>query len=219
MSRIEFMKELATLLDDIPLEEKQDAIVYYEDYFDEAGVLKEQEVIKELGSPQAVALIIKQNLETKEQSPESERAQSLMTKPPLTKRTDNNKIMKIILVVLIIIVGAPIIIPIAVGIIGLLIGLVATMFGVFLALVIVAISVVATGIALGIVGMLSLIPDTAAAAVLIGVGLIITGIGLLVTYGSIKLCLIVFPSMVRFLVNLIKKPFQRKSSGVMSSEK
>lgn len=211
MSRIEFMKELATLLDDIPLEEKQDAIVYYEDYFDEAGVLKEQEVIKELGSPKAVALIIKENLETKEQSPESERAQSLMTKPPLTKRTDNNKIMKIILVVLIIIVGAPIIIPIAVGIIGLLIGLVATMFGVFLALVIVAISVVATGIALGIVGMLSLIPDTAAAAVLIGVGLIITGIGLLVTYGSIKLCLIVFPSMVRFLVNLIKKPFQRKA--------
>ena len=59
MSREEFMKKLAYLLSDISEEEREDALLYYEDYFDEAGEEKEQEVIRELGSPERVASIIR----------------------------------------------------------------------------------------------------------------------------------------------------------------
>ena len=62
MNRDEFMKELEYLLSDIPDEEKSDAIGYYEDYFEEAGLENEEAVIRELGSPERTAAIIRADL-------------------------------------------------------------------------------------------------------------------------------------------------------------
>lgn len=62
MNRIEFMTELAALLQDIPAIERQDAMKYYNDYFDDAGEENEQEVIAELESPARLAEMIKANL-------------------------------------------------------------------------------------------------------------------------------------------------------------
>ena len=50
MTRDEFMKELAYLLQDIQDEDKDDAVQYYTDYFEEAGPDKEAEVIQELNT-------------------------------------------------------------------------------------------------------------------------------------------------------------------------
>ncbi len=62
MTRLEFMKELESLLLDIPLEEREEALRYYNGYFDDAGEDQEQEIISELGSPARVASIIKAEL-------------------------------------------------------------------------------------------------------------------------------------------------------------
>lgn len=62
MNRAEFMGQLERLLEDIPAYERQDALDYYNDYFDEAGPENEEEVIRKLGSPKKVAAIIKTNL-------------------------------------------------------------------------------------------------------------------------------------------------------------
>lgn len=62
MSRVEFMRELEGLLSDIPLEERNEAINYYNDYFEDAGEDHEEEIIKELISPSRVAGIIKADL-------------------------------------------------------------------------------------------------------------------------------------------------------------
>ncbi len=62
MSRAEFMKELEYLLQDIPDEEKEDAIAYYRDYLDEAGEDEEEQAIREFGSPERVAAIIRSEL-------------------------------------------------------------------------------------------------------------------------------------------------------------
>ena len=59
MNRKEFLDELAFLLQDIEDVEREEAIQYYQDYFDEAGVENEQQVINELGTPEKVAAIIK----------------------------------------------------------------------------------------------------------------------------------------------------------------
>jgi uncharacterized membrane protein len=63
MSRNEFMKKLENLLSDIPLDEKEEALQYYNNYFDDAGEEHEDEIIKELGSPERVASIIKAELD------------------------------------------------------------------------------------------------------------------------------------------------------------
>lgn len=46
MNRIEFMTELASLLQDVPVEERKEAMQYYNDYFDDAGEENEQQVIE-----------------------------------------------------------------------------------------------------------------------------------------------------------------------------
>ena len=62
MSRIEFMSELRALLADLSEEERDEALQYYNDYFDDAGAENETSIIKELGSPQKLAATIKAGL-------------------------------------------------------------------------------------------------------------------------------------------------------------
>ena len=59
MNRIEFMEELSGLLQDIPEEDRMDALNYYNDYFDDAGAENEKNVIDELESPEKVAARIR----------------------------------------------------------------------------------------------------------------------------------------------------------------
>lgn len=63
MSRIDFMNELESLLSDIPIDEKEEALQYYNGYFEDAGADHEEEILKELGSPQRMAKIIKAELD------------------------------------------------------------------------------------------------------------------------------------------------------------
>ncbi|MDO4338264.1 MAG: DUF1700 domain-containing protein [Eubacteriales bacterium] len=62
MDRAIFMEQLERLLSDLSEEERQEALDYYESYFDDAGEDQEAAVIRELGSPGKVAAIIKADL-------------------------------------------------------------------------------------------------------------------------------------------------------------
>lgn len=62
MSRWEFMRQLESLLSDISPNEREEALQYYNDYFNDAGRESEQEVIKALGTPEQVAKIVKDGL-------------------------------------------------------------------------------------------------------------------------------------------------------------
>ena len=62
MNRAEFMAGLSVLLSDITEEEREEALSYYEDYFDDAGAENEASVIASLGTPEKVAAIIKDGL-------------------------------------------------------------------------------------------------------------------------------------------------------------
>ncbi len=62
MNRAQFMEQLEKLLSDISEAERQEALDYYNSYFDDAGEEQEDAVIRELGSPGKVAAIIKADL-------------------------------------------------------------------------------------------------------------------------------------------------------------
>lgn len=62
MSRQEFINELENLLANIPEKDRQEAIQYYQDYFEDAGVENEEQIIHELGTPERVAAIIQEDL-------------------------------------------------------------------------------------------------------------------------------------------------------------
>ena len=63
MNRLEFMKQLARLLDDLPREEKIEILKYYNGYFDDAGTENEAEIIAQLGNPEKVAAEVKAGME------------------------------------------------------------------------------------------------------------------------------------------------------------
>lgn len=62
MNRAEFMRRLTELLSDVPPAEREEAIQYYNDYFDDAGAENEAGVIASLGTPEELARTIKAGL-------------------------------------------------------------------------------------------------------------------------------------------------------------
>lgn len=62
MTRLEYLRTIASLLQDISEEDRKDAMKFYNDYFDEAGEDNADEAIKELGSPEEVADKIRESL-------------------------------------------------------------------------------------------------------------------------------------------------------------
>lgn len=62
MNRFEYMRRLEELLSDIAPSEKEEALTYYNDYFNDAGEADEQQVMEELGTPEQVAAVVKEGL-------------------------------------------------------------------------------------------------------------------------------------------------------------
>lgn len=62
MNRAEFMRRLTELLGDVSPMEREEAIQYYNDYFDDAGAENESGVIASLGTPEELARTIKAGL-------------------------------------------------------------------------------------------------------------------------------------------------------------
>lgn len=92
MTKYEFLGDLSRLLSDLPEEERRQAMKYYEDYFADAGESQEQEVLKELGSPQDIAKLIQsdspENIEYGEGS-SSHMQDYVQPYRPFTQNTQN----------------------------------------------------------------------------------------------------------------------------------
>lgn len=217
MNRIEFMTELASLLQDIPAEERRDAMQYYNDYFDDAGEDQEQQVIDELESPQKVAEKIKADMtgeEVERQSGQQQAGEQQAGEQQAGGQTffsGSGRTWKIILIVVIGLCALPVILPAVLGILGAALGVVLAVFGFFLGLVLAAASILIAGIALIIAGIWCIVPELAIGLALIGSGLIVSVLGVLALVGSIKLCAVVFPAIWKGIVWICRKPFERKA--------
>lgn len=235
MNRIEFMTELAALLQDVPEEERRDAMKFYNDYFDDAGEENEQQVIAELENPAKVAATIKEDLgsASREQGEYTEKGfrDSRFENKEMPAGRDyqgrdyqgtgyesygeqtpprTNSALKIFLIILLVIFGAPVIIPIAIAVIAVLAACGIALLALFLSLIVASAAVVFAGVCVFIAGVLSLIPEIAVGLALIGTGLILTAIGVVATVASTRLCLIVLPGICRGFIWILRWPFQRR---------
>lgn len=73
MNRSEYLVELTLCLKGLPDDERQSAVNYYAEYFDEAGKGNEQAVISELGAPSEVAARILEDADLRERRERRER--------------------------------------------------------------------------------------------------------------------------------------------------
>lgn len=259
MNRIEFMTELAALLQDIPVVERQEAMKYYNDYFDDAGEENEHQVIEELESPAKVAATIKADLGTQETVQQSENygeftetgyrdtrfekkdvpvnrtAQgneknyygaggyqnggSAYQDPYSDNRYRNSReeppksspLLKIILIIAIIVVGAPVIIPVAFALIAVVIAAVVAVFALFISIVIASAAVAVTGVVIFCAGIVALIPEIAVGIGLMGTGLVLAVLGVIGVVVSVRICIIVFPGVIRGIVTVFSRIFHRRA--------
>jgi uncharacterized membrane protein len=94
MNRDEFIIKLQDELQSIPTEERENALKYYREYFDDAGVENEQKVIEELESPEVIARGIKNILGLPEEpvrSPDPDAAAGTVNpqKTEVVQKTEN----------------------------------------------------------------------------------------------------------------------------------
>ena len=280
MNRREFMGALKRLLVSIPEEESTEVLQYYEDYFEDAGAEHEEEVIKELGSPEKVAAMIwadfsgnssesgeftesgytdvrfeekespacchevagdetqkedgtestyshhregqqdaysyhregQQNTYSYQQSEQGTRKESAgqtYTAAPQQMRT--SKPLKILLIVLIVLTVLWWLIPAVAGVAVALISVIAAVLGCFLLFAVAAAAVAFGGVVILIAGITGLAGTFASAIWVMGIALLMIGLGTAACVGAVKLCLVVYPAIFRFAVELVRRLFHRKA--------
>ena len=228
MNRVEFLAELERLLADLPEDERQAAVQYYADYFADAGAENEAEVIRELGSPEKTAESIKADYygrtfdesrfehkdymekygqqasgqQTSGQQQAGPAGASVEGKKPWTSRG-----IKILLIVLIAIV----VWPVSLGLICAVLGILAAVVCLFAGLVIAAVCVMIAGGVTAVTGLLMSVAYPPAALMTTGIGLLLFVLGLIATVGTVKLCMIVYPAMLRGFVELCRRPIHGKA--------
>ena len=214
MNRKEFMAELERLLADMPEEERQAAVQYYADYFADAGEENEAEVIRELGSPEKAAESIKADYYGTEFNESEYDNKDYMKKygQRPSERKDSSRpwtsnTLKLILIIAI----AIILWPVTLGIALTAFGIAVTVVCFFAVLVIAAVSVMIAGGVTVIVGIVAGIAVPPAALVAVGIGILLFVLGVIATVGSVKLCIVVYPAMLRGFVNLCRRPFYGKA--------
>lgn len=218
MNRVEFMETLSRLLQDIPEEDRIDALKYYNDYFDDAGSENEQNVIEELESPEKVAMKIKSDREdtgTTEEFEKNNKAYqdnvSYEYQEDQANKPWTNKWLKLAMIIAIVVIGFPIVIPLGAGLLALIAGIVITVFCLFAAIVIGFAAVVMVGVVLLAAGIGCLFANPGVGLAVLGAGLIVIVIGVIGTVVGVRLCIIVFPGIVRGIVYILRKPFHRKA--------
>ncbi len=226
MSRVEFMNQLKNLLWDIPEWEREEALNYYEDYFDDAGAENEAQVIAALGSPEKVAEIIKEGLkeDAAQQGEFSETGYSgygdvsknevghyeRRGKQKFSDRMKNLGTGGWILILILAIFALPILGPVGIGIISAVFGILAAAAAVLFALCIVGIALLVGGASVFAAAIGCLFVTPAVGIMLFGLALLLIGIGILLTVLGIWVVTKVLPPVIRWIVQMVRKPFEKK---------
>ena len=205
MNRVEFMRQLENLLWDLPESDRLDAIAYYNDYFDEAGIENEEKVLRELGSPERVASIIKADLNTEgnEEAEYTEQGysdgrQGVNPNTPAPRKEKKKLPMALIIVLLVF--AAPVLLGVGGGLLGGVLGLAGGLIG----LVAGGIGLLVGGVVSLVSGLIKLVFSPLKGLVLVGTGSLITAVGILFVV-LLVLCIFKWlPKLCRKIVNWIK---------------
>lgn len=211
MTKTEFLSELYRLLDGMPEEERKAAVSYYEDYFADAGEEHEQEVMRELGSPEKVAASIRADYFGTEFHEEDYEWKAYPEHYGAQQAPRTSRGVKILLIALIVLAVVPAFWRILVPVFCVVIGLICAVIGIFAGLVVGSAALMLAGLGM-VLSAVPMVFDILPMAFLIGgLGLLIFVVGLMAVVGTVKLCMVVYPAMFRGFINLCRRPFYGKA--------
>lgn len=218
MNRLEFMQKLESLLSDISQGEREEALQYYNDYLNDAGVENEQEVLDSLGTPEKLANTIREGLsdngsdgEFTETGYKSYSAQ-YEKKNELIKKGEKGSLSggMIALLIILCILASPLLISIAGGIFGAGTGIIVGLLGLFVGVTVAGIALFIVSVALFIIGIGELFYAPLVGICLIGAGLLVGGFALFFIWFTVWFYGKAVPWIVRKVVDLFARLFHRK---------
>ncbi len=229
MNRNQFMEELGRLLSGLSDNEREEALKYYNDYFDDAGPENEARVIEELKSPEQVARTIREGMadgsaeytengyadtrfrsgqEMPVQYQETVFSQESVRKRP-RRRQENSGFWKTLCFLLLAILLLPIILPLGIGAVAIVLAILIGIVGIGFAFVISGTAVLAAGIAAIIYGIYWMFVSPAAGLCISGIGCLVMAFGILLSLAIVWACIHLIPWMIRGTVSCIRYPFRK----------
>ena len=208
MNRQEFMERLEYLLRGIPASEREDALAYYNDYFDEAGVENEYQVIQELGSPEQVA----QTILTDVQQAAYQNTQDTYSAGQTAEKKKMSASTKVLLVI-VIILTFPLWIGIVAGVFGTVVGLIGAAFGIAIGIAGAAVGLIGGGVLGTIRGIAIFAQNPVEGLASIGFGVFLVALGLLLVLLCVWCLGVWLPKGIRALVQWVKRLFHREEGG------
>ena len=235
MNRTEFMRQLESLLQNISATEREEALQYYNEYFNDAGPENEQNVIEALGNPSKVAENIKKDIfgngygENIYQKINVDN-RAVITYPAdsgaesgageagfgqeneaqavgavSSRKKEGMSTGMIVLIVILCILASPVILGVASAGIGVAAGLIAAWLGLIVGFGATAVALILVLIALVAAGIISMFTHPFVGMCLIGAGLICGGIGLLFLMLTVAMAGIATPAICCWIGGLFQK--------------
>lgn len=214
MDKYEFIGRLDRALDCLSPDEKNAAVGYYKELFEDAGSGKDQELIKNLGTPEAVAEnIIRESgmLGKAEKAPEAaaEGSQASQSEPQPSgeKRTQTKKQSAgtILLIVLLLVITCPAWIGGAAAVFGVMVALAAVVFSLLFAAFVAGAALFAAGIA-------TFFTSVGAGLLLFGLGLLFVGIGIVLFVPLCSAVIKLIRGIFNGIISLIRSIFWKREA-------
>lgn len=215
MNKKEFLNRLKEDLSSLTDDERQNAIKYYEEYFDDAAEDAKGETPAQFISPEDLAKKIEAELAelAKSESAENENVFEMKTEPetpeakkeaPKSENIYNHNRSKSgggALKVILLACTAPIWLPVLIGLASAAFGLFMAVFGIAFALAAIALAgfiMVGAGFMSVGYGAVNLFVDITKALYPLGAGFLVAGVGLILGYSFTKLTALMFKSQFKF---------------------
>lgn len=164
MNKNQFIEELKSKLRRLPEKEIDNAISYYIEYFEDASIENDVDVVSEFGSPSSIASQILADYAIKDNKE--------------SKRFEKSGISSVWFIVLAIL-ASPIALPLAFAMIILLFVPVIVIGTLTFAFILTAGALALSGFAISFIGLSVILNDFSTAILFVGSGLILIGVGLL----------------------------------------
>lgn len=195
MTKDDYLKALRANIKNVPVEEVNNIIQYYSEYFDEAGPENVSRVIEELGPPKQLATKVCADYIIRDVE------QGNSTKN-IKKKASNTWL------IVLAVIGSPIWFPMALAVAIVLIALMAAAIIVLVAFGIVAAATILSGVIMICAGFIAAFSNIPTMAVLAGSGLTAIGVGILsilAIIGLIKLLELMFVGIAKLCIRKEKK--------------
>lgn len=218
MNRIDFMSQLERLLQDVSPTEREEALQYYNDYFDDAGAENEKDVIEALGNPARVAENIKRDLQDND-TPHARASDRAMVEygkaagntggqaQPEQSGSGKKEMpaWAVVLLVVLLVFASPVLLGVAASVMGVLIGLLVSWLAIIFSFGVAALTLFIVMFVLLVVGIMCIPVDALAGVGLIGGSLVCGGIGILLLMLTVAMSGVATPAVCRGIAGLFRK--------------